>query len=114
MKLPQLAGLRAVHQPVELASLSVRKEVSSEPNAGTIQRKQMIATTSLTDQCAGLPSPVTDALRAGPAEPGLGGGGSGGLDGAGHRLASWSRNCRTWKIMTGMIAIIRMTTMAAA
>ncbi len=67
-----------------------------------------------------LDRPVSGLLLdgAGPAgEPGdsrFGGGWSARLDRAGHRFASWSRNWRTWKIMTGMIAIMSMTTMAAA
>ena len=67
-----------------------------------------------------LDRPVSGALLhgAGPAcEPrdlGLGGGRSPWLDRAGHRLASSSRNWRTWKIMTGIIAIISMMTTAAA
>src|SRR3954451_1342203 len=62
---PQLAGLSAVHQPVVFASLSLRKEVINVPNAGTIQKKQMMTMTSLTDQCARFSSsvPPTAALR---------------------------------------------------
>jgi len=45
-----LAGLSTVHQPLLFASISFRNEVTTVPNAGTIQKKQMMMAATLIDQ----------------------------------------------------------------
>jgi hypothetical protein len=42
--------LSAVHQPVLFAAVSSRNEVTSVPNAGTIQKKQITTTAARTVQ----------------------------------------------------------------